>query len=59
MAKTSPKKCGRVLSIFIAIIATHLLCQILANSRGFEFLIAIFKFKKKRENFVVVCLLPP
>ena len=46
-AKTSLQKWICVLSVFIAIISTHWLCQMWANTPGIEFLRTIFKFRKR------------
>ena len=45
--RTSFKKWICFLSVFIAIIPTHLLCQMQANPPGVEFLGATFKFRKR------------
>ena len=57
-AKTSLKKLIRVFSIFIAVIPTHLLCQMQANVAGVGFLRTTSKFEEKG-NFVVVCTCLP
>ena len=45
--RTSVKKGIFVLSVFIAIILTHLLCQMQANPPGVKFLGTTFKYKKR------------
>ena len=37
----------------------HLLCEMLANFPGVEFLRTIFKTKNREKNFVVACSRPP
>ena len=51
-------ECIRVLSIFIAIIPSHLLCQINGNSPGVESLRTMSKCTK-RKNFDFTCSLHP
>ena len=57
--RMSFKKRICVLSVFIAIISTHLLCQMQANPTGAEYLGTISKFRKRNKNFVVACLRTP
>ena len=45
--RTSLKKWIYVLSVFIAIISTHLLCQMKASPPGVEFLGTICKYRKR------------
>ena len=47
--RTPLKKWICVLSVFIAIVPTHWLCQIQANPTGAEFLGTIFKFRKRNQ----------
>ena len=47
--RTSLKKWICVLSVFIAIVPTHWLCQIQANPPGVEFLGTIFKLRKRNQ----------
>ena len=47
--RTSLKKWIYVLSVYIAIIPTHLLCQMQANPPGGEFLGTTFKFRKRNK----------
>ena len=47
--RTSLKKWICVLSVFIAIIPIHLLCQLLANPPGVEFQRTIFKLRKRNK----------
>ena len=47
--RTSLKKCIFVLSVFIAIIPTHLLCQLQANPPKAEFQGTIFKLRKRNK----------
>ena len=48
-ARTSLKKWICVPSVFIAIIPTHLLCQLYANPPGIEILGPISKFRKRNK----------
>ena len=49
ITKTSLKKRIWLLSVFIAIIPTHLLCQMSVNPPGIEFQGTISKFKKRNK----------